>query len=130
METATYCSKFIAARACVEQVLDLFDILCYLGVLIHDKSFMFGVNKSDIDSSMFPHAKLHKRWHALSFHCIREAVAAKIIGFYHITGNTNAADLLSKHCGYSQVWHILQLLLFWQGDTALLLDECKKLSLS
>ena len=128
VETATYGSEFVAARTCVQQVMDLRDTLHYLGVQIWDKSYMFGDNKSVVDSSVFPHARLHKRWHALSFHFVREAIAAKIIGFYHIASETNAADILSKHWGYSQVWQVLQPLLFWQGDTAVLLDERKKQS--
>jgi len=32
---------------------------------------------------------------ALSFHRVREAIAAKIIGFYHISGEINTADLSS-----------------------------------
>jgi len=61
---------------------------------------MFGDNKLVVDSSMIPHAKLHKCHNALSFHCIREAIAGAIIGFYHIDGDENPADILSKHWGY------------------------------
>ena len=35
VETATYGSEFVAARTCVEQILDLHCTLCYLGVPIH-----------------------------------------------------------------------------------------------
>ena len=66
---------------------------------------------------MTPHAKLHKRHTALSFHRVREAIAGKIIGFYHIAGEHNPADILSKHWGYQQVWKLLKPLLFWKGDT-------------
>ena len=30
----------------------------------------------------------------------------------------NPSDLLSKHWGHSQIWPMLQPLMFWQGDTA------------
>ena len=83
---------------------------------------MFGDNKSVVDSSMTPHAKLHKRHMALSFHRVREAIASKIIGFYHIPGDDNPADILSKHWGYQQVWKLLNPLLFWQGNTLDLLE--------
>jgi hypothetical protein len=50
---------------------------------------------------------------ALSFHRVREAIgAAKIIGFYHVNGVRNPADILSKHWGYQQVWKLLRPLLF------------------
>lgn len=77
---------------------------------------MFGDNKSVVESSTTPHAKLHKRHTALSFHRVREAVAAKIIGYYHIDGDKNPADILSKHWGYSQIWSLLKMLLFYNKD--------------
>ena len=61
VETATYGSEFVAARTCVEQIIDLRTTLRYLGVPIRGKSYMFGDNKSVVDSSMTVHAKLHKR---------------------------------------------------------------------
>jgi hypothetical protein len=117
VETATYGSEFIAARTCVDQAVDLRNTLRYLGVPIRDKSYMFGDNESVTNSSMQVHAKLHKRHNILSFHRVREAVAAGIVGFYHIPGSTNPADILSKHWGYSQVWEQLRTVLFWKGDT-------------
>ena len=118
VETATYGSEFVAARTCVEQVMDLRNTLRYLGVPIRGMSWMFGDNESVVNSSAKPHAKLHKRHTALSFHRVREAIAAGIVGFFHIPGDSNPADILSKHWGYQQVWQLLQPLLFWQGDTA------------
>jgi hypothetical protein len=128
VETATYGSEFVAARTCVEQVIDLRLTLRYLGVPIRDKSYMFGDNKTVVESSVRPHAKLHKRHNALSFHRVREAIAAKIIDFYHIDSPANPADVLSKHWGYQQVWQLLQPILYWQGDTIDLvnLDELRK----
>jgi hypothetical protein len=86
VETATYGSEFIAARTCVDQVIDLCTMLRYLGVPIREMSYMFGDNKTVVDSSTIPHAKLHKRHNALSFHRVHEAVAAKFIGLYHLPG--------------------------------------------
>jgi len=78
---------------------------------------MFGDDKSVVNSSACPHAKLHKRHTALSFHRVREAIASKTLVFHHIPGEHNPADILSKHWGYQQVWQLLQPLLFWTGDT-------------
>jgi hypothetical protein len=117
VETATYGSEFVAARICVEQIIDLRNSLRYLGVPIRNKSYLFGDNKSVVDSSMTVHAKLHKRHTMLSFHQVREAVASGMIGFYFIPRDLNPADILSKHWGYSQIWPQLKALLFWKGDT-------------
>ena len=68
VETATYGSEFVAARICIEQIIDLRTTLRYLGVPIREKSYMFGDNQSVVNSSMQVHAKLHKRHSILSFH--------------------------------------------------------------
>jgi hypothetical protein len=118
VETATYGSEFVAARTCVEQIIELQNTLHYLGVPICEKSYMFGDNQSVVNSSMQIHAKLHKRHTMLSFHRVREAIASGMVVFGFIPGEINPADILSKHWGYQQVWTQLKSILFWQGDTA------------
>jgi hypothetical protein len=49
---------------------------------------------------------------ALSFHKVREAIAAGILRFEWINGEDNPADILSKHWGYQQVGSLIQALLF------------------
>jgi hypothetical protein len=61
VETATFGSEFIAARTTIDQIIDLQMTLCYLGIPIREKSYVFGDNKTVIDASLTPHAKLHKR---------------------------------------------------------------------
>jgi hypothetical protein len=87
----------------------------YIGVYI-DKSML-------VDSATIPHSKLHKRHNALSFHCVHKAIAAKYVSMYHLSGEFNPADILTKHWGYPQVWRLLQPLLFYQGVTAELFDD-------
>ncbi len=69
---------------------------------------MFRGNESFVNSSVQPHAKVHKRHNALSFHRVREAVVAKYVVFFFIPGEIDPADILSKHYGYSAVWHMLK----------------------
>jgi hypothetical protein len=127
VETATYGSEFSAGRVAVDQALDLRLTLRYLGVPIKGKAYLFGDNQSVVTSSTLPHSRLNKRHNALSFHRVREAIAAKIVAFFHIEGKTNPADILSKHWGYSKVWVSLQALLFYPGDTAdLLIKEIQE----
>lgn len=123
VETATYGSEYTAARTCIDQAVDHRLYLRYLGIPIREKSYVFGDNKSVVDSSTVPHAKLHKRHNALSFHRVREAVASKFVGLYFLPGQYNPADILSKHWGYQQVWRLLQPLLFYSGDVANLIDD-------
>ena len=117
VETATYGSEFVAARTAMEQIIDLRLQLRYLGVTIKGSTMMFGDNESVVNSSSLPHARLHKRHTALSFHRVREGIAAGVAQFYYIPSLSNPADILSKQWGYQQAWPMLQPLLFWEGDT-------------
>jgi hypothetical protein len=126
VETATYGSEFVAARIAVDQIIDLRTTLRYLGVPIREKSYLFGDNKSVVDSSTLPQSPLKKRHHALSYHRVREAIAAEFIGFYWVDGSKNPADVLSKHWKFHTVWPTLQPLMFWRGDTSDIPDPAAK----
>ena len=67
-ETATYCSEFVSGRTCVEQVIDLENSFRHLRVPINDISYVLGDKETMINSSSYPHAKLHKRHNILSYH--------------------------------------------------------------
>jgi hypothetical protein len=125
VKTATFGSEFIAVRTTIDQIVDLRKSLCYLGIPIREKSYVFGDNKTVIDASSTPHAKLHIRHNALSFHCVQEAAVSKYVMIFHLPGEYNPADILSKHWAYALVWRTMNALLFAQGDTwDLLDDEC------
>ena len=79
---------------------------------------MFGDNRSVVDSSSQHFARLHKQHHALSFHCMRHAIAAGIVHYVFTPGKNNPSDILRKHLSYNNVKPLLKGLLFWPGDTA------------
>ena len=79
VENATYGSEFVAAKTATEQIIDIRQTLRYLGVPIKSKAYMFGDNKSVVTSSTVPHSLLSKRHNILSYHRVREAIAAKIL---------------------------------------------------
>jgi len=56
VETATFGSKYVAARTATEQILDLHLTLRYLGVPLDGPSFMFGDNKSIVNTASVPHS--------------------------------------------------------------------------
>jgi hypothetical protein len=97
--------------------MDLRLTLRYLGVSLCQQSFMFGDNKTVVDSSVNVVSRLHKRHIILSYHRVREAIAAGIVAFVHVPGALNPADILSKAWGYQQVRMMLKALMFWEGDT-------------
>eukprot|EP00934_Nitzschia_sp_Nitz4_P005326 Nitzschia sp. Nitz4//scaffold469_size5734//5037//5528//NITZ4_009207-RA/size5734-processed-gene-0.6-mRNA-1//1//CDS//3329552522//5316//frame0 len=79
VETATYGSEFVAAWIMTEQTIDLRLTLRYLGIPITGPTFAFGDNKTVVESASLPKSRLHKRHVLLSYHRVREAIAAKII---------------------------------------------------
>jgi hypothetical protein len=118
VETATYGSEFVAGRTAVDRAIDLRLTLRYLGVPVKGKTIMFTDNQSVFINASLPHSPLKKRHQALSYHRVREAIAAKIINLFKIHGPKNPADILSKHWGHADVWNTLRPILFWRGDTA------------
>jgi len=122
VEVATYGSEFSAARTAVEQMFEIRHTLRYLGVPVRERMYLFGDNQSVVTSSVNPDSKLRKRHQILSYHYVREAIASGVLVFTHIPGEINPADILSKHWGYQQVWPLMKPLLFYEGDTAKLLD--------
>jgi hypothetical protein len=70
-------SEYVAARTAAEQIIDLRNTLRYLGVPIRGTSMMlFGDNEIVVNTASIPYSKLHKRHVALSYHRVREAIAA------------------------------------------------------
>ena len=109
--------KFVAARIATQQIIDIRLQFRYLGARVATTTYLFGDNASVVQSASIPHSRLAKRHIALSYHCVREAIAAGLIKFGHIPGDENVADILSKHWGYSKIWPMLQPLLFYEGNT-------------
>jgi hypothetical protein len=103
--------------------MDMRMTLRYLGVPVRNKSFMFGDNQAVVTNSTIPHSTLNKRHNALAYHRVREMIAAKVLGYYWIDGKSNPADIVSKHWGYQQVWTLLKPILFYSGDTGILIDD-------
>ena len=123
-ETATYGSEFLSCRTCFEQTIDIRNYLRYLGVPIHNISFGWGDNESMVNSATLPESKLHKRHNILSYHFVRNIIAAKYINLQHINSEFNIADIVSKHWSYQSVYdNILRPLFHFEGDTGLLADD-------
>ena len=84
---------------------------------------MFGVNEMVVNTASHPHGKLHKGHNALSYHKTCASIAAGITQFHHARGDTNLADILSKHWDFPSVWKQLKPLLFHTVDTADLVEN-------
>ena len=120
VETATYGSDFVAAKTATEQIMDIRQTLRYLGAPIGAKSFLFGDKRSVVTSDTLPHSTLTKRHNILSFHRVREAIAAKVMAFYLIQSAYNLSDMLSKHWDHPTVYPMILKLLITRGYITLI----------
>ena len=58
------------------------------------------------------------KWHnALAYHRVREACAAHIINFIHISTKQNVSNVLTKFLPYPVLRPLIKPILFWKGDT-------------
>ena len=113
METSTYGAEFMAAKVCTEQIMGLRYQLRMMGVPVSESTYMFGDSQSVITSAAIPENNLKKRHVALSYHRVREAIAAGVIKFYHIEGDNNPADVLTKFLPRSKWWPLMKPFLHW-----------------
>ena len=104
-------------RIATDQIIDLRYTQMYLGVPVRSNSYMFGDNKSVVDSASIPTSTLSKKSTLASYHRVREAIAAGYLQFTWKDGKSNPADILSKHWEFANIWPLLKPLLFWKGDT-------------
>ena len=81
VKTATFGSEFVAAGIATDQIIDLKYTLMYLGVTIRAKSYMFGDNKSVVETASMSTSTLSKKSTLASYHRVREAIAAGYLQF-------------------------------------------------
>ena len=118
VECATYGSEFMVARQATERIIDLRYTLRSFGVPLDGPSWLFGDNKSVVTSSTIPHSNLSKRWNALSYHKVREAIAGGWLRFEHLPGTENPSDILTKSLPWFMLKVFVEPLLDWKGDTS------------
>ena len=108
----------MAMRQGTEQVMELCYMLRMLGVPVDKPSWMFGDNMSVVISGTLPSSTLKKRWNALSYQQVREAVALGIINVIHLPGNENPADVLTKSLPHNKLYHLMKEFIFWHPKSS------------
>jgi hypothetical protein len=93
---STYAAEFYALRVATEESVNLRYMLRAFGVNVDGATQVFGDNLSVITNAVDPEADLKKKHVALSFHVVREAVAAGIIEPYWVQGKYNISDIMTK----------------------------------
>ena len=88
-----------------------------LGVPIDGPTYLFGDNMSMVTSSTVPSSSLKKRHNMLSYHRVREAVAADIVRVIHIPGTENPADVLTKSLGHGPLYKLTKKFIFYNKES-------------
>ena len=88
-----------------------------LGVPINEPALMLGDNMSVVLNTTLPSSMLKKKHNAIAYHRVREAIAAKITRFAHISSVDNFADILTKPLAPDKFHKLVKPLLFRQVST-------------
>ena len=88
--------EFCAMKTAVEEVMAVRYMLRCLGVHVTSSSLLFGDNLGVIQNVTIKDSLLKKKHVAISYHKVRESVAAGIIHPIKIDGKHNYANVLTK----------------------------------
>jgi len=94
-----------------------------LGVPVEPEAYLFGDNESVVHSSTIPHSQLAKRWNALSYHRVREAITGHWLSFKHLAGKFNPSDFLTKNLSAVDFNPFIEILMKHKGDPSNYLKE-------
>jgi len=96
VQTSTHGSETMATRIAVEMAESLRYKLRMFGIEVDGPTLIYCDNQSVVHNSQNPNSTLKKKHIAISFHKIREAVAAGIVEIHKVGTLHNLADLLTK----------------------------------
>ena len=94
--SSTYTAEFMAMRTATEEAMSIRYMLRSLGVPVTIPTKLFGDNMSVINNASIAESDLKKKHVAISYHLVREAVAAKIIRPIWCNTKENLADVCTK----------------------------------
>ena len=86
----------MATRIAVEMIESLRYKLRMFGVEIDGPTILYCDNQSVVHNAQHPESKLKKKHISISFHKIREAVAAGVVEIHKVGTTDNLADVLTK----------------------------------
>ena len=96
VETSTHGSELVATRIGIELIESLRYKLRMFGVPVDEPATVYCDNMSVVHNAQRPESVLKKKHNAISYHKIRETVAAGIVTIYKIDSQLNVSDLLTK----------------------------------
>ena len=96
VESSTYGSELVAARTATELTMELRYTLRSLGVPLDGPALMLGDKMSVVLNTTVPSSVLKKKHLGICYHRVREAIAAGVMRFSHISSEDNLADVLTN----------------------------------
>ena len=102
VESSTFGSEFVALRIATEMVISLRYKLRMFGVPVVEPAQMFCDNEAVVRNAEIPESTFRKKHTSVSYHRVREAVAAGVILIFKEDSATNLADLFTKPLGPEQ----------------------------
>jgi len=97
--SSTYCAEFIVMRTAVEEAISIRYMLRSLGIPVEEPTSLIGDNLGVIQNASIPDSDLKKKHVAISYHCVREAVAAQIVKPIWCDTTQNWSDICTKALG-------------------------------
>ena len=86
-------------RQAVEEAISLRYMLCCLGIPVTSPTNLYGDNFRLIQSASIPDSELKKKHVAISYHFVRESIAAKIVNTLWVPTDANFVDVCMKALG-------------------------------
>jgi hypothetical protein len=112
VETSTYGSELVASRIATELILEVRFMLRSFGVALDGPTLMLGDNMSVVLNTSAPSSVLKKKHNAIAYHCVREAIAAKVMRFAYVKSEENVSDILTKPLSNAKFHHLVKNWLF------------------
>jgi hypothetical protein len=109
--TSTYTAEFVAMRQAVEEAISLRYMLRCLGIPVTKPTDLYGDNRSVYQSAGIPDGELKKKHVAISYHYVREAIAAKVVNSFWVQSAANLADICTKALGRHAFRDIVEILM-------------------
>ena len=113
MKSSTYDSEMVAARIATEMTIAMRYRLRMLGVPIKGPAMLFGDNQSVVTKCFLPISALKKKHDAISYHSVKEVVAAGVINLVNSSFKNNVADIMTKPLSLQQHYPLMSQYLIW-----------------
>ena len=103
----------MAGKQAIELILEYRYMLRMMGARLEKSTLLFRDNNSVILNTTMPSSVLKKKHCVVSYHKIKETIAAGIVRFSHIPSEMNHADILTKPLGPNAFMDLVKPLFFY-----------------